>query len=82
MNMVRVPVPRAYLGHPGLVFVALDPAQFFFYRSIDQDPFDLGLFGSRSDKRDMGRTPDLAVDALAVGGNNVAGYNIITLLPA
>jgi hypothetical protein len=30
----------------------------------------------------MGRTPDLAVDALAVGGNNVAGYNIITLLPA
>ena len=71
MNMIGVPVPRAHLGHPGFVFITLDPTEFFFYRSIDQDPFDLGLFGSRSDKRDMGRTPDFTVDALAVGGNHV-----------
>src|SRR5262245_30759246 len=36
-RVVRVAIPRADLGHPRFILRAFATAQFFFYRSIDQD---------------------------------------------
>src|SRR5262245_66685245 len=68
MDMVCVAIPGAHLGHPGFVLVALDPAELFFYRSIDQDPFDLGLLGGGPDEGDVSGTPDFAIDIFSVRG--------------
>src|SRR5262245_40112462 len=73
MDVVGMAIPRPDLGHPRFILGALAAAQFFFYRSIDQDPFDLGLLRRCSDERDIGRTPKLVIDALSIHGNQVEG---------
>ena len=80
MDMVGVAIPRTHLGHPRFVVITLNPAEFFFYRCIDENPLDVGLLGCRSNKSDIGRTPIFAIDTFSVRGNQVAGCNIIALL--
>src|SRR4029453_6815081 len=80
MDVGGVAIPRADLGHPRLILGAFATAQFAFYRSIDQDPFDLGLLRRRSDERDSGRTPNLIIDVLAIRCDQVGGRNIFAFL--
>src|SRR6185312_2846217 len=80
MNMVGVPIPRPHLRHPKFVTFALNPAQLFLNCRIDQNPFDLGLFGGRADERNVGSAPGLWIDALPIGGDQVARYNTVAFL--
>jgi hypothetical protein len=73
MDMVGVAIPGTHFGHPGFVVVALNPTQFLFYRGIDENPLDVGLFGCGSNKSDIGRTPIFTIDVFSVRGNQVAG---------
>jgi hypothetical protein len=73
MDVIGVAIPRAHLGHPRSIILALDTAEFFFYRSIDENPLDLGLLGSCSDEGDVGRTPNFSIDVLSIRGNQIAG---------
>src|SRR5215470_9045700 len=79
MDMIGMAIPRTHLRHPRFVVFGLNPAEFFFYRGIDQNPLDVGLLGRRSNKGDIGRTPIFAIDIFPVQGNQVAGRNIITV---
>src|SRR5262245_24043871 len=80
MDMVRVAIPRTYLRHPRFIGIAFYPAEFFFYGSIDQDPLDVGLLGCCSDEGGVSGTPIFAIDVFSIGGNQVAGRDIISLL--
>jgi hypothetical protein len=80
MDVVRVAIPGTDLGHPRRILGAFATAQFFFYRSIDQDSFDFGLLRRRSDERDSGRTPNLVIDVLAVCCNQVGCRNMFAFL--
>ena len=73
MDMVGVAIPRTHLGHPRFVVIALNPAEFLFYRRIDEHPLNVGLFGCCSNKCDIGRTPIVAIDMFSVRGNQVSG---------
>jgi hypothetical protein len=80
--MVSMTIPRAHFGHPSFVAFAPDSTEFFFYRGIDKDPFDFGLFGRCSDESYVGRAPLFTIDIFAVCSNQVEGYNLISLLLA
>ncbi|MGC1234683.1 MAG: hypothetical protein WA838_08475, partial [Xanthobacteraceae bacterium] len=69
MDVVSMAIPGTHLGHPRSIILALETAEFFFYRSIDQDPRDFGLLGGCSDEGDIGRSPKLVVDVLSIRGN-------------
>ena len=73
MDVVSMAILGTHLGHPGFVTLALDTAQFFFYRSIDEDPLDFGLLGCCSDEGDVGRAPDPVIDVLSIRCHQVAG---------
>jgi len=79
MDMVGVAIPRTHLRHPRFIVIAFYPAEFLFYRSIDQDAFDVGLLGCCFDEGDIGSTPIFAIDVLPIHGNQVAGRDIIAL---
>ena len=82
MDMVRVTIPRTHLSHPRFVVLALNPTEFLFYRSIDEDPFDFGLLGCCSDESDISIAPIFTIDVFAIRGNQIESRNVIALLLA
>src|SRR6266571_2253244 len=73
MDVVSMAIPGTHLGHPRSIILALNTAEFFFYRSIDEDPLDFGLLGRCSDEGDIGKAPNFVIDVLSIRCNHVAG---------
>src|SRR4029077_7058498 len=73
MDVVSMAIPGTHLGHPRFIILALNTAELFFYRGIDEDPLDFGLLGRSSDEGDIGRTPSFVIDVLSIRRNQVAG---------
>ena len=82
MDVVGVAVPGPHLGHPGIVMLVLDAAQFLLDRGIDQHALDFRLLGRGLDEGDVRRRPGFRIDVLAVGGDQIAGGDILALFLA
>ena len=80
MDVVIMTIPGAHFGHPQSVILALNAAEFFFYRSIHEDTLDLRLLGRSSDENHIGGTPNFVIDVFSIRGNHVAGQNIFALV--
>jgi hypothetical protein len=74
MDVVSTAIPGTHLGHPRFIVLVLDTAEFFFYRSIDEDSLHFGLLGRCSDEGNIGWAPNLVIDVLSIRCNQVAGY--------
>src|SRR5260370_3725235 len=72
MDVVIMAIPRAHLGHPRLIILALNAAEFFFYRSIDEDALDLRLLGRSLDEGHIRWTPSFVIDVLSIRGDHIA----------
>src|SRR5262245_7531554 len=81
VNVVMMPIPRPYLGHPGMRFFRFDSAQFLLDRGIDEHALNLGLLSGGLDERDVLRRPGLRVEALPVVGHEIDGRDGVTLFP-
>ena len=80
--MVGVTIPRAHFRHPTFVALALNPTELLFYRSIDENPFDLGLLSRCPDESYVGRTPLSTIDIFAVRHNQIESHNLVALFLA
>jgi hypothetical protein len=72
MDVVIMAIPRAHLGHPRLIILALNAAKFFFYRSIHEDALDLRMLSRGSDEGHIRWTPSFVIDVLSIRCNHVA----------
>ena len=72
MDVVIMAIPRAHLGHPRFVTGAVNTAELFFYRSIDEDALDFGLLSRGSDEGHIRWTPSFVIDVLSIRRNHVA----------
>jgi hypothetical protein len=72
MDVVIMAIPGTHLGHPRSVILALYAAEFFLYRSIHEDPLDLGLLSRGSDEGHIRWTPSFVIDVLSIRCDHIA----------